>query len=60
MAENDRQVAFRLPSELVDRLDEHAEHLRRESPGVRITRADVVRLLLTRALDEVEDQGRQR
>ena len=52
---NDRQVAFRLPSVLVDRLDAYAERLRQENPGIRVSRADAVRLLLTRALEAVEN-----
>ena len=53
-AMNDKQVAFRLPSELVGRLDEYAEQMRRENPGMRVTRADVVRMLLSRGLARVE------
>lgn len=49
-----QQTAFRLPVSLLGRLDHHVEHLRAEQPGMNITRADVVRLLLTRALDELE------
>lgn len=53
-AMNDKQVAFRLPSELVDRLDEYAEQVRRENPGMRVTRADVVRMLLSRGLARID------
>ena len=49
-----QQTAFRLPTELLGRLDRYAERLREEQPGISITRADVVRLLLTRSLDEAE------
>ncbi|MCC6526088.1 MAG: hypothetical protein IT373_25800 [Polyangiaceae bacterium] len=49
-----QQTAFRLPTALLERLDGYAERLRAEQPGITITRADVVRLLLTRALDEVD------
>jgi len=51
-------VPFRLPASLVKRLDRHAARLRREQPGVEVTRADVVRLLLTRALDAAEHEVR--
>lgn len=51
---NDIQTAFRLPSALVERLDAYAERLRQNVPGVRISRADVVRLVLGRGLDQVE------
>ena len=49
-----QQTGFRLPIELVERLDAYAEQLRKEQPGMTIRRADVVRLLLTRALDELD------
>lgn len=51
-----QQTAFRLPTSLLERLDQYAVRLRGEQPGITITRADVVRLLLTRALDEAEAQ----
>lgn len=46
--------AFRLPSDLMKRLDRHAERLRSEQPGLRVTRADALRMLLNEALDEKE------
>jgi len=52
-----KQVAFRLPLELVDRLDAFAERMKNESPGLRVTRADAARLLLTRALDAQDRAG---
>lgn len=47
-------VPFRIPDELVKRLDKHADRLRREQPGLRVTRADALRVLLTEALDQKE------
>jgi hypothetical protein len=44
-----RQFSFRLPQELVDRLESCVAHVR--SAGLDVTRADVVRLLLKHALD---------
>lgn len=55
MAET-QQTAFRLPVELLSRLDKHAKRLQVASPGMTITRADVVRMLLTQGLDEAEKQ----
>src|SRR5262245_10281892 len=49
-----QQTAFRLPTELLERLDAYVARLRAEQPGVTFSRADVVRLLLTRGLDEIE------
>jgi len=51
-------IAFRFPRALTKRLDAHAERLRRAQPGVEVTRADVVRLLLGRSLDAVEREAR--
>jgi hypothetical protein len=48
------QVAFRLPDALLARLDRHAERLSKQHPGLEFTRVDVVRTLLTRALDDIE------
>lgn len=46
--------AFRLPPDLMKRLDRYAERLRTEQPGLRVTRADALRLLLNEALDGKE------
>ena len=47
-----KQVAFRFEGELVDRLDAYAEELSNKTPGMQFTRADAVRVLLSRGLDE--------
>ena len=54
MAENDEQIVIRLPGALVERVDAHVERLRAEQPGLRITRSDAVRMLLSKALEAVE------
>ncbi len=48
------QTAFRLPPDLVAKLDRIAARLAAERPGIPVTRADVVRMLLTRAAAEEE------
>jgi DNA-binding transcriptional MerR regulator len=48
------QVAFRLPDSLIARLDRHTARMTKENPGLDFSRADAVRSLLTRALDQVE------
>jgi predicted DNA-binding protein len=48
-----QQTAFRLPLSLLARLDRYAERMRGEQKGLGVTRADVVRILLTKALDEL-------
>ena len=44
------QCAFRLPASLVERLDDYAKRMGDDQPGLTFTRADAVRVLLTRAL----------
>jgi predicted DNA-binding protein len=52
------QTAFRLPAELLARLDKYAKRLS-ELDGMTYTRTDIVRRLLTRALNEVDQyEGR--
>ena len=49
---NDSQLVVRLPGELVSRVDQFAERMRAELPGTRFARAEAVRVLLSRALDQ--------
>jgi len=49
--------AFRLPADLVARVDAYAGRLREQTPWANVTRADAVRALLTQALDELEPSG---
>lgn len=50
----DEQLVVRLPGALLNRLDPYAERLRDDMPGPSWKRSDVVRLLLTRALEAAE------
>lgn len=50
---NDSQLVVRLPGTLVGRVDQYAARMREELPGVRFARAEAVRVLLTRALDQL-------
>jgi hypothetical protein len=49
MEEASRQFSFRLPKDLVDRVEQCADSMRVQ--GLDVTRADVVRLLLHHALE---------
>ena len=49
--ESTRQLTFRLPEELIARVESCVSVIQERS-GFSITRADVVRMLITRALDE--------
>ena len=53
-------TAFRLPPELLTRIDAYAERLRAEVPWSNATRADSARALLTYALDRLEAEGKVR
>ena len=48
------QVAFRLESTLIARIDRHAERLASSVPGLVFSRSDAVRALLSEALRMVE------
>lgn len=52
MSTETTQCAFRLQNDLVKRLDAYAERMTDAQPGMTFTRADAVRMLLTRALDD--------
>jgi predicted DNA-binding protein len=58
MADSKKMTAFRLEESLLKRLDKYAERLSKET-GLPATRADVVRLLLMRGLDEAEQLQRK-
>lgn len=47
---HDKQVAFRLPSDLVEQIDAQARSWSEQKPGMRVTRADVVRAILVQSL----------
>lgn len=49
-----KQTTFRLPVALLVRLDHLAAIMTQTRPGISITRADVVRMLLLRALEIAE------
>jgi hypothetical protein len=42
--------AFRLPDALIAEADRYAKRLEAERPGIRVTRADAVRMLLSAGL----------
>ena len=52
-----RAYAFRLPDELMVRLDAHVDRLKAALPGVEVSRTTAVRSLLTSALDSAERVG---
>ena len=61
VADSKKMTAFRLETALLKRLDKYAAKMAEET-GLPVSRADVVRILLTRGLDaaESQDAGRSR
>lgn len=47
-----KQTAIRLPAELLERVAAHADSMRAEHPGMRVTVADAMRTLLLLGLDQ--------
>lgn len=45
-----KQIAIRLPPDLIDRIDAYAEQLQEKVPGVSITRTAAIRDLLEHSL----------
>jgi len=54
-----QQAAFRLPIDLIKHLDRHVKRFQEASPGLNVTRADAVRMLLTKGLDEAEEHAKR-
>ena len=52
--------AFRLPDDLIGRVDAFARKLEKERPGMTVARADAVRALLNKALDIDEQEQKKR
>lgn len=47
---NDEQIALRLPGPLLERIDREHEALRQKYPRRNVSRAETIRILLTRGL----------
>jgi hypothetical protein len=54
MAEQDEQIVTRVPHALMERIDAYVERVRATQPGLRLSRSDGVRMLLSLALDADE------
>lgn len=52
-----KEIMLRLPPETLEKIDRIAEKLRSERPGLPVTRAGVVRMLLETALLAYESSG---
>jgi hypothetical protein len=55
-----QQIGTRVPDELVARIDAYLERMNAENPGLEVTRADAIRVLLTKALDAEAPAKRKR
>ena len=49
-----KQVAFRLDPKLLKRVDSYAKKMSDVAPGLKFSRVDAVRFLLTHALNDLE------
>jgi len=47
--------AFRLENELLSRIDAFAKRLEEQTPGIKLARADAVRAILLKGLEELEN-----
>jgi predicted DNA-binding protein len=59
VAEETKQTAFRLPVSLLERIDAHQKHVESAFPGIKFSRADIVRQLLERALRLYEEDPKR-
>lgn len=50
LSEESAVISIRLPAELISLLDQYAETLRTQTPGLNITRTDAARAILTSGL----------
>lgn len=49
-----KPIPLRLPEEMLKRIDAYAERVRHEHHGLAVNRADLIRMLITYALDDIE------
>lgn len=52
-------VTFRLPAELLDKVDAYAEHLAAET-GLPVKRADALRMLITKGLQLRQEEEKHK
>lgn len=58
---NDVQIVVRLPSDIVHKLDEIAKMMTKKTPGVKVSRAAVVRMMAIQGINamKAEEGGRK-
>ena len=52
------QITVRFPEDLLERLESYTERLNKERPGLGVTRADVVRVLVHERLDQIDREDK--
>lgn len=55
-AADTQAVGFRLPIDMIERIDRCAKHLGEQASGVKVTRTQCMMVLLSRALDDFEKE----
>ncbi len=56
---NETQTAVRFPEDVMRRIDAVAKKMTAERPGVRVTRAAVIRLFVLRGLEEEKEKSKR-
>lgn len=49
---NDSQTVVRLPSDVVHKIDAIAEKMSKQRPGIKITRASLIRMFVLKGIEE--------
>ena len=55
-----KQTAFRLPIELLARIEAHAKRMNRNAAGIKYTLTDAFKLVLDVGLKQIEAEAKQR
>ncbi len=50
-------ITWRLPEDILERLDRHADRMTAASPGLSFTRSDAARVVLCKGLDTLEAEA---
>jgi Arc/MetJ-type ribon-helix-helix transcriptional regulator len=59
-AKQSRQIYLRMPEDLLTALDRYTERMRAEQPGINLSRSDVIRFLLSKALTAMREAEEER
>ena len=60
MPGDSKQIAIRVPKELLVRIERYTKELLRLAPGLRLSEAAVIKLLVEQALTAIESEKKKR